>query len=96
MRLYDEVTKKPKGKLEGTLNSPGHSNRIFSIKFNKADPTILASAGWDKNVIIWDLVGMRAVSQSSAGAQDQVRRTLHLRGQHRPLWEPFGHGVLAH
>ena len=57
MRLYDEVTKKQKAKLEGTLNSPGHANRIFSMKFSKSDPTVLASGGWDKCVIVWDLVG---------------------------------------
>jgi WD40 repeat protein len=57
VRLYDEVTKKLKAKLEGTINSPGHANRIFSIKFNKTDPNMVASAGWDKTVIIWDITG---------------------------------------
>lgn len=57
MRLYDEVTKKQKAKLEGTINSPGHTNRVFSIKFSKNDPNIVASAGWDKTVIIWDITG---------------------------------------
>jgi WD40 repeat protein len=51
------VTKKLKAKLEGTINSPGHANRIFSIKFCKTDPTIVASGGWDKTVIIWDING---------------------------------------
>ena len=90
------MTKKPKGKLEGTLNSPGHTNRIFSIKFNKSDPTVLASAGWDKNVIIWDLVGTPLPLQNSTGAQDEVRRAVHLRRQHRYLRERPCDGVVAH
>ena len=55
VRLYDEVSKKTKAKMEGSLNSPGHTNRIFSLKFSKSDPNILVSGGWDKSVIVWDL-----------------------------------------
>jgi len=28
-------------------NSPGHSNRVFSIKFLNDDPNVFLSAGWD-------------------------------------------------
>ena len=34
---------------------PGHSNRIFCTKFNHVSPDILASAGWDKTVQIYDI-----------------------------------------
>ena len=57
------MTKKPKAKLDGTINAPGHTNRIFSMKFSKTDPNILASGGWDKSVIIWDLVAQEPKSK---------------------------------
>jgi COMPASS component SWD3 len=41
----------------GRLGSvrPGHSNRVFSIKFNPDDENILLSGGWDNTVQIWDI-----------------------------------------
>ena len=32
---------------------PGHSNRIFSIKFTN-DPNVFISGGWDTTIQIWD------------------------------------------
>ena len=33
----------------------GHTNKIFSLKFDHAHPEIFYSGGWDRNVIVWDL-----------------------------------------
>jgi COMPASS component SWD3 len=29
---------------------PGHSNRIFCVKFNPYDPNKIASGGWDNTI----------------------------------------------
>jgi WD40 repeat protein len=55
VRIYDETTKslfmilKEKGEL------PGHSNRIFCVKFNPLNSNMLVSGGWDNTVQIYDL-----------------------------------------
>ena len=33
----------------------GHSNRIFSVRFNVVDPNMIASGGWDNTVQIYDI-----------------------------------------
>lgn len=33
----------------------GHNNRIFCVKYNKNDPNLIASAGWDGTVIVHDI-----------------------------------------
>lgn len=38
---------------------PGHSNRVFSVKFDKDDENLLVSGGWDNTIQIWDLRGRR-------------------------------------
>lgn len=35
--------------------SPGHGNRVFSVKFLPSELNLLLSGGWDGNVHIWDL-----------------------------------------
>lgn len=58
VKIYDEnlpdkpllMTLKSTGKLY-----PGHSNRIFSVKFNSTDENTLYSSGWDDTVQINDL-----------------------------------------
>jgi WD40 repeat protein len=37
--------------------TPGHSNRIFSVKFDPKDDNTLLSAGWDNTVQVeqWQL-----------------------------------------
>jgi len=47
-------------KLKVTLdpfytNKTGHSNRIFCVKYNKKDPNLIASAGWDNTIIVHDI-----------------------------------------
>jgi len=57
VRIYDEATKTLSTTLMGgrTADNPGHSNRVFSLKFKPDDPNLLISAGWDNTVQIWDL-----------------------------------------
>jgi WD40 repeat protein len=42
-------------------NTPGHSNRVFSVKFLPDVPNTFISGGWDGNVLIWDLRERKAV-----------------------------------
>lgn len=32
----------------------GHNSRVYCIKFDKENPNICFTGGWDKNIIIWD------------------------------------------
>ena len=50
VRIYDETTKSLALVLKEKGELPGHSNRIFSVKFNKADPNMLVSGGWDNTL----------------------------------------------
>ena len=57
VRVYDESTKALSatlhaGKDKGTT---GHSNRVYSVKYNPRDPNILVSGSWDNTVQIWDI-----------------------------------------
>jgi len=38
----------------GPQSAPGHSNRIFCVKFHPNDPNVLLSGGWDTTIQIWD------------------------------------------
>lgn len=58
VKIYNESS--PDKELLMVLKStgkkfPGHSNRIFALKFNNTDENILYSAGWDDTVQINDL-----------------------------------------
>ncbi len=33
---------------------PGHSNRVFSIKFEE-DQNMILTSGWDQRIILWDM-----------------------------------------
>lgn len=59
LRLYDEATKTLVTTMKGgfgfsSRSSPGHSNRIFSVKIIPTDDNIIISGGWDNTVQIWD------------------------------------------
>lgn len=54
IKVYDESTKTLVCTLsQGLGERIGHSNRIFSVKW--LDESTVMSAGWDNNVLIWDL-----------------------------------------
>lgn len=56
VRVYDDVTMKLVQELDPFKSGHGgHSNRVFAVKFNKEDPNILISGGWDNNIVIHDL-----------------------------------------
>lgn len=54
--MYDEGTKSIKTELSGGFwQFPGHSNRIFALKFHPEDSNIILSAGWDSVIYFWDI-----------------------------------------
>jgi COMPASS component SWD3 len=56
VRVYDDETMKLKVTLDPFYtNKPGHSNRIFCVAYNKDDPNLIASGGWDNTIIINDI-----------------------------------------
>lgn len=56
IRLYDDSTKQVvRTYPKGDWYSPGHSNRIFCIKFKNDDNNVMLSGGWDGAVFIWDV-----------------------------------------
>ena len=66
VRIFDEATKSLVVKMHGGLgysvkNTPGHSNRIFSVKFMPGDENTVVSGGWDNTVQIWDIRSGAAV-----------------------------------
>jgi WD40 repeat protein len=66
IRIYDEATKTNVVTLLGSSignyssTMPGHSNRVFSVKFTH-DENILVSGGWDNTVHLWDIREGRSV-----------------------------------
>ncbi|CAG9326245.1 unnamed protein product [Blepharisma stoltei] len=60
VRVYDESTKTIIAEMQpGWGDVIGHGNRIFSVKWR--DENTIISAGWDNNIIIWDVRAQRAV-----------------------------------
>lgn len=56
MRVYDEQTRSLVVELEGGgSGEPGHSNRVFCVKFDQEDPNFIVSGSWDNNIKIWDI-----------------------------------------
>jgi len=55
IRIYDVETKKLVANLDGKGGLiPGHSNRLFSVKFVPGQD-LLISSGWDQRILWWDL-----------------------------------------
>jgi len=51
IRLYDEQTKALVLKMKDNgAGLPGHSNRVFCVKFNPFDTNMIASGGWDNTI----------------------------------------------
>lgn len=55
IRVYDETTKSLAMTMKDKDAHPGHSNRIFCLKFNPIDTNQLISGGWDNSLIVNDL-----------------------------------------
>lgn len=98
IRLYDEETKKIRSVLQAIQwQSPGHNNRIFSVKFvNSDDPNTLISGGWDNNLHFWDLRTSRTyatiLGPSISGDAIDYRNGVIVTGSHRSkdylqLWD---------
>jgi WD40 repeat protein len=105
IRIYDEDSKDELFCMQGgllgdyTREAPGHSNRVFSVKFTH-DEHILLSAGWDNTVQIWDTRSPGAVRSLHGvhicGDALDLKRNTILTGSWRErdaleLWD-FGSG----
>jgi len=55
IRIYDETTKSLALDMKERGELPGHSNRVFCVKFNPLDNNMLVSGGWDNTVQIYDI-----------------------------------------
>jgi COMPASS component SWD3 len=53
--VYDETTKSLAFKMKEKLDLPGHSNRIFNVKWNHVDQNQVVSGGWDMTIQIYDI-----------------------------------------
>jgi len=54
--IYDDETKqKIINWKSNSISAPGHSNRVFSVKYIPELQDVIVSAGWDNNVFIWDV-----------------------------------------
>lgn len=50
IRLYDEQTKSIVLRMKENGDMPGHSNRIFCVRFDPMNSNMLCSGGWDNTV----------------------------------------------
>jgi len=55
VRVYDEQTRGLITALEGESGHPGHASKVFCVKFNKENPNLVVSGGWDFNIKVWDI-----------------------------------------
>lgn len=60
IRVYDEATKSLIATMRGgagysVKTSPGHSNRVFSVKIVPHDENLVISGGWDNTIQFWDI-----------------------------------------
>ena len=56
VKLYDDNTKCLITKLKSMdFIHPGHSNRIFAVKFHRDNDNILISGGWDNTLQVYDI-----------------------------------------
>jgi WD40 repeat protein len=54
IKVYDETTKSLAFEMKELADLPGHSNRVFCVKFNKEQPTMIVSGGWDNTIQVYD------------------------------------------
>lgn len=55
LRLYDENQKTCVHEFGQGAEIPGHSNRIFSIKFDPSNNNLMYSGGWDNTIVAYDI-----------------------------------------
>lgn len=55
IRIYDETTKSLAIDMKERGENPGHSNRVFCVKFNPLNNNQLVSGGWDNTLQIYDV-----------------------------------------
>ena len=56
VRVYDEQTRDLVATLDGSGGGePGHTNKVFCVKFDKEDSNMVVSGGWDYTVKVWDI-----------------------------------------
>jgi COMPASS component SWD3 len=55
VRLYDEQTKSIVLSMKENGELPGHSNRVFCVKFDPYNANQIASGGWDNTVQLYDI-----------------------------------------
>ncbi|GMH82792.1 hypothetical protein TrST_g4742 [Triparma strigata] len=105
IRIYDEQTKQQVVKMErglgfGPSAAPGHSNRVFAVKFHHNDPNVLISGGWDNTIQVWDCRAGKAqrsiFGPHLCGEAIDLQGDVILTGSHRAddpleLWD-FGSG----
>lgn len=41
--------------MHGNSDFPGHSNRVFCVRFNPFNSNLLASGGWDNTISVYDI-----------------------------------------
>lgn len=63
VRVYDEATKSVTSNLCSSWDRSalGHSNRVFSLKYDEAQRDVLLSGGWDNTVQVWDIRAGKSV-----------------------------------
>ena len=54
LEVYDDERLESICVLKGSAGQKGHSNRIFSVKFDPTMPHVVYSGGWDCIVNAWD------------------------------------------
>lgn len=56
VKLYDDNMKTLISTMKSnSFSQPGHSNRVFSVLFNKESDNMLISGGWDNTLQIYDV-----------------------------------------
>lgn len=55
IRIYDETTKSLAFDMKERGELPGHSNRVFCVKFSPVNSNFLISGGWDNTLQYYDV-----------------------------------------
>ena len=97
VRLYDEDMKTEIASMKPYLfDQPGHSGRIFCVKYFPNDTTTIYSGGWDRTIQFYDTRTCK-VSNSIYGPEI-CGDSLDLSGNilASGAWTTKEHGILEH